>query len=154
MRTPALGHALEGLGAVVGSLAQGGIPAERVALIGFSQGGCLALEYAARHARRYGAVIGLSAAIIGPPGTLRDYPGSLAATPVFLGCSDVDSHIPLRQVQESTRVLRGLGAEVTERIHPGMGHTINDHEIAHARRLVRMAGSDLLPPKSDWICQH
>jgi phospholipase/carboxylesterase len=137
---PALSDALAAIGAVMGSLAQSGVPAERAALIGFSQGGCLALEYAARNARRYGAAIGLSAALIGPPGTPRDYPGSLAATPVFLGCSDVDAHIPLWRVQESTQVLRGLGADVTERIYPGMGHTINDDEIAHARRLLRGIG--------------
>jgi phospholipase/carboxylesterase len=137
---PALSDALAAIGAVMGSLAQSGVPAERAALIGFSQGGCLALEYAARNAQRYGAVIGLSAALIGPPGTPRDYPGSLTATPVFLGCSDVDAHIPLWRVQESTEALRGLGAEVTERIYPGMGHTINDDEIAHARRLLRRIG--------------
>ena len=133
---PALSRALAGLGAVVGSLAQEGVPAERVALIGFSQGGCLALEYAVRNARRYGAVIGLSAALIGPPGTPRDYQGSLTATPVFLGCSDVDGHIPLWRVQESAQVLRALGAEVSERIYPSMGHTINEDEIAHVRRLL------------------
>ena len=80
-----------------------GFAPERVALIGFSQGGCLALEYAARNAQRYGAVAGLSAGLIGPPGTPRDYAGSLAGTPVFLGCSDVDGHIPLARVHEIAR---------------------------------------------------
>jgi predicted esterase len=134
---PALSHGLATVGAVITAVADGGIPAERVVLIGFSQGGCLALEYAARSARRYGGVAGLSAALIGPPGTPRDYGGSLAGTPVFLGCGDVDGHIPLWRVQESTRVLRGLGAEVTERIYPGMGHTINDDEVAHVRRMLQ-----------------
>jgi phospholipase/carboxylesterase len=142
---PALSRALATVGAVVGAIAEGGVPAERVVLLGFSQGGCLALEYAARNARRYGGVAGLSAALIGPPGTPRDYAGSLAGTPMFLGCSDVDGHIPLWRVQESTRVLRALGAEVTERIYPGMGHTINDDEIAQVRRML---GSDPLPPGS------
>ena len=139
---PALSRALATVGAVVVAIAEGGVPAERAVLIGFSQGGCLALEYAARNARRYGGVAGLSAALIGPPGTPRDYAGSLAGTPMFLGCSDVDGHIPLWRVQESTRVLRGLGAEVTERIYPGMGHTINDDEIAHVRKLLE-GGSPL-----------
>ena len=139
---PALSRALATVGAVVGAIAEGGVPAERVVLLGFSQGGCLALEYAARNARRYGGVVGLSAALIGPPGTPRDYAGSLAGTPMFLGCSDVDGHIPLWRVQESTRVLRGLGAEVTERIYPGMGHTINDDEIARVRKLLE-GGSPL-----------
>jgi predicted esterase len=133
---PALSRALAAVAAVVEGIAQAGIPAERVVLMGFSQGGCLALEYAARNARHYGGVAGLSAGLIGPPGSPRDYAGSLAATPVFLGCSDVDGHIPLWRVQESTQVLRGLGAEVTERIYPGMGHTINDDEIAQVRRML------------------
>jgi phospholipase/carboxylesterase len=137
---PSLSRALAAVGAVVDGVGQAGIPPERTVLMGFSQGGCLALEYAARNARRYGGVIGLSAGLIGPPGTPRDYPGALAGTPVFLGCSDVDSHIPLWRVQESANVLRGLGAEVTERIYPGMGHAINDDEIARVRELLRGVG--------------
>lgn len=133
---PALSRGLAAVGAIVDNLARAGLPAELVVLMGFSQGGCLALEYAARNARLYGGVAGLSAALIGPPGTPRDYAGSLAGTPLFLGCSDVDGHIPLWRVQESTRVLGALGAEVTERIYPGMGHTINDDEIAHLRRIL------------------
>ena len=133
---PHLTHALASVGAALAQLARAGFAAERVALIGFSQGGCLALEYAARNAQRYGAVAGLSAGLIGPPGTPRAYPGSLAGTPVFLGCSDIDGHIPLARVHESRDVLGGLGAEVTERIYPGMGHTINEDEIAHVVKLL------------------
>ncbi len=98
---PHLSSALATVGAAFAQLAPAGFPPERVALIGFSQGGCLALEYAARNAKRYGAVAGLSAGLIGPPGTPRDYAGALAGTPVFLGCSDVDGHVPLARVQES-----------------------------------------------------
>lgn len=130
---PALSHALARVGAMVDDVAEQGFAPERIVLLGFSQGGCLALEYAARNAQRYGAVIGLSAGLIGPEGTPRDYAGSLAGTPMFIGCSDVDAHIPLWRVQESTRVLRALGSDVTERIYPGMGHTINDDEIRHVR---------------------
>jgi phospholipase/carboxylesterase len=137
---PALSRSLAAVGAVVEGIAQAGVPAERIALVGFSQGGCLALEHAARNARRYGAVAGLSAGLIGPPGSPRDYPGSLAATPVFLGCSDVDSHIPVWRVHESTQVLRRLGADVTERIYPGMGHTINDDEVREVRKLLAGMG--------------
>jgi phospholipase/carboxylesterase len=126
---PHLGNALATLGATLDHLAQQGFAPERVALIGFSQGGCLALEYAARNAQRYGAVAGLSAGLIGPPGTPRDYPGSLVGTPAFLGCSDVDGHIPLARVHESRDVLSAMGAVVTERIYPGMGHTINRDEV-------------------------
>ena len=118
-------------------LAREGYPPERVALIGFSQGGCLALEYAARNAERYGAVAGLSAGLIGPPGTPRDYKGSLAGTPVFLGCSDVDGHIPLTRVHESRDVLGKLGAEVDERIYPRMGHTVNADEVAAVTALLK-----------------
>jgi predicted esterase len=81
-------------------------------------------------------VIGLSGGLIGPDGTPRDYPGSLAGTPVFLGCSDVDPHIPLARVRETAAVLRRLGGEVTERIYPGMGHLINEDEIGFARGLL------------------
>jgi len=133
---PHLSNALAAVGATLERLAQEGFGAERVALIGFSQGGCLALEYVARNATRYGAVAGLSAGLIGPPGTPRNYAGSLAGTPVFLGCSDVDSHIPLARVHESRDVFQTLGGEVTERIYPGMGHTVNAEEIAHVAKLL------------------
>jgi phospholipase/carboxylesterase len=133
---PALSRALATIGALIDALADEGLPPERAILLGFSQGGCLALEYAARNARRYGAVIGLSAGLIGPEGTPRNYNGSLSGTPVFLGCSDVDSHIPLWRVQESAQVLRALAGEVRERIYPGMGHTINDDEIREVGRLI------------------
>lgn len=126
---PHLGEALATLGAALAHLARQGFKPERVALIGFSQGGCLALEYAARNAQRYGAVAGLSAGLIGPPGTPRDYAGSLAGTPVFLGCSDIDGHIPLARVHESRDVLARMGGAVTERIYPRMGHSINRDEI-------------------------
>jgi predicted esterase len=133
---PWLSSALQVIADVLRSLAAEGFPPERVGLLGFSQGGCLALEFAARHARRYGAVVGLSAGLIGPEGTPRDYVGSLAGTPAFLGCSDIDPHIPLARVRESTRILRQLGAEVQEQIYPCMDHTINDDEIRRVRGLL------------------
>jgi predicted esterase len=133
---PYLSSALRALGAVVTDLERQGVRGERVALVGFSQGGCLSLEFAARHARRYAAIAGLSAGLIGPPGTSRDYPGDLAGTPVFLGCSDTDSHIPLPRVHESADVLRRLGAVVDERIYPGMGHTVTEDEIHAVRAML------------------
>ena len=140
---PALSQALATVDGVLAHLSEHGLPPDRVVLLGFSQGGCLALEYTARHARRYGGAVGLSAGLIGPPGTPRNYAGTLAGTPVFIGCSDVDFHIPLARVHESTEVLRRLGGDVTERIYPGLGHTINDDEIAHVRRiLAAMAAAD------------
>jgi len=136
---PALSQALATVDGVLAHLSEHGLPPDRVVLLGFSQGGCLALEYTARHARRYGGAVGLSAGLIGPPGTPRNYAGTLAGTPVFIGCSDVDFHIPLARVHESTEVLRRLGGDVTERIYPGLGHTINDDEIAHVRRILAAA---------------
>jgi phospholipase/carboxylesterase len=133
---PHLTRALATVGAALARLGEEGFSPERVALIGFSQGGCLTLEYAARNARRYGAVAGLSAGLIGPPGTPRAYPGSLAGTPVFLGCSDIDGHVPLARVHESRDVLGALGAAVTERIYPGMGHAVNADEMAHVAKLL------------------
>lgn len=112
------------------------IPGERLALFGFSQGGCVAVEFAARHARRYGAVIGLSAGLIGPEGTPRDYKGSLDGTPVFLGCGDVDPHIPKRRVDHTAEVLGRMGAVVDKRIYPGMGHRVSADEITVVRALV------------------
>lgn len=117
------------------------IPEERVVLMGFSQGACLALEFAARNARRYGGVVAFSGGLIGPEATPREYPGSLDGTPVFLGCSDVDVHIPVGRVHESAQVMEGLGGEVDERIYPGMGHTVNADEIAWASRLLVSIGT-------------
>ena len=137
---PHLSSALAVVGRLVAEAAAAGVTADRVVLLGFSQGACLAQEYAARHARRYGGLVGLSGGLIGPEGTPRDYSGSLAGTPVFLGCSDVDFHIPKERVLESAEVLRGLGAEVDARLYPGMGHTVNRDEIMAVRALLDRLG--------------
>ena len=134
---PWLSSALEAVGAVVSGLEEAGLDASRIVLLGFSQGACLALEFAARHARRYGGVVALSGGLIGPDSAPRDYAGDFGGTPVFLGCSDVDPHIPAPRVHESADVLERLGADVTKRIYPGMGHTVNDDELAWARDLLR-----------------
>jgi predicted esterase len=133
---PWLTSALRTVERVVGEVEQHGVAAEHLVILGFSQGGCLALEFAARHARRYHAIIGLSAGLIGPPGTPREYAGSLAGTPVFLGCSDIDAHIPLSRVHESADVFRRLEGVVDERIYPGMGHTVNRDEIEAIEALL------------------
>ena len=121
---------------ILGRITAAGIPLERTVLVGFSQGACLVLELAARNARRYGGVAGLSGGLIGPEGTPRDYAGSFEGTPVFLGCSDVDPHIPKRRVDETEAVLTRMGARVTKRIYPGLGHTINDDEIGAVREML------------------
>jgi predicted esterase len=141
LNEPWLSSALDRVEAAVTAVATV-IPEERVVLMGFSQGACLALEFAARNARRYAGVVAFSGGLIGPDGTPRDYPGSLEGTPVLLGCSDVDMHIPVGRVHESAQVLGGLGGEVDERIYPGMGHTINEEEIAWARNLLTSLGAD------------
>ncbi|MGG5890139.1 alpha/beta hydrolase [Falsiroseomonas sp. HC035] len=133
---PFLSSALGMLDGLFEDLSVAGIAPGRVVLLGFSQGACLALEYAARRARRYGGLVGLSGGLIGPDGTARDHAGDLGGTPVLLGCSDVDPHIPLLRVHETARVLRRLGGTVTERIYPGMGHGINDDEVTHIRDLL------------------
>lgn len=126
---PGLSSALGVIARIVAQLADQGIPANRVALMGFSQGACLTSEFAARHARRYAGIAALSGGLIGPPGTARDYPGAFDGTPVFLGCSDVDPHIPVERVRESADVFRRMGAAVDERIYRGMGHTVSQDEI-------------------------
>ena len=113
-----------------------GIDPSRLAVMGFSQGACLAQEFAARHARRYHAVIGLSGGLIGPPDTPRNYAGAFDATPVFLGCSDIDPHIPVERVHESADVFKRMNAVVDERIYPRMGHTVNPDEIDAVRALL------------------
>ncbi len=133
---PYLSAALAALAALVAHVETAGIPAERIVLAGFSQGACLASEFAARNARRYGGLLAFSGGLIGPEGTPRDYQGSLAGTPAFLGCSDVDAHIPKGRVLESEAVLSALGAAVTAKLYPGMGHTINQDEIDHARAIL------------------
>ncbi|MDZ7748697.1 MAG: dienelactone hydrolase family protein [Halofilum sp. (in: g-proteobacteria)] len=133
---PWLSSALGRITTLVAEIEAAGIPAERTALVGFSQGACLATELAARNARRWGAVAALSGGLIGPPGTVFEYPGSLDGTPVLLGCSDVDAHIPLARVHETAAALRALNAEVDERIYPDMGHTVNDDEIERLRAML------------------
>ena len=142
LNQPGLNSGLAVVEAALDHLAGAGLAARRVMLLGFSQGACLALEFAARNARRYGALGGWSGGLIGPIGTPRDYPGSLDGTPVFLACSDVDPHIPLARVEETTSVLERLGGSVDRRIYPGMGHLVNEDEIGAASALLDAIGSD------------
>jgi len=117
---------------------EAGIPDERTILLGFSQGACLVLEYAARHARRLGGVAGLSGGLIGPDGTPRSYEGSLAGTPVFLGCSIHDPHIPEARVRLTEQVMASLGAVVTMRLYPEPGHSVNEDEVGHVREMLQV----------------
>ncbi len=139
---PYLSSALRLVQSALGRAEAAGVPTARVVLLGFSQGACLTVEFAARHAQHYGAVVGLSGGLIGPEGMPRDYEGSFEGTPAFLGSSDVDPHVPKRRVDETEAVFTRLGARVTKRIYPGMGHTINADEIAYVRSLL-----DAIPPR-------
>lgn len=138
---PGLSSGLWVLDRLVTDLVERGIARDRIVLLGFSQGACLSGEFAARHAGRYGGVILFSGGLIGPQGTIWNYGGSFKDTPVFLGCSDIDPHIPKARVEESAAVFERMGAKVTARIYPGMGHTVNEDEIVFARTIVeRVAG--------------
>jgi len=132
---PYLSAALETVTRVVERV-EARVPAARLVLLGFSQGACVALEWAARNARRYGAVFCLSGGLIGPDGTPRDYPGSFEGTPVFLGCSDVDPYIPMPRVVDAGEVMKRMGADVTVRFYPGMGHMVGIEELETIRELT------------------
>ena len=132
---PYLGAALEMVTSLVERV-EADVPRRRIVLLGFSQGACLTLEWSARNAGRFGGVVGLSGGLIGPDDSPRDYPGSFDGTPVFLGCSDIDPHIPMRRVVEAGEVLKAMGAEVTVRFYPGMAHTVSIEELATIRALI------------------
>ncbi|MGH7572827.1 MAG: alpha/beta hydrolase [Gemmatimonadota bacterium] len=133
---PWLSSALDVIRRLLDRLAEAGIPSDRTLLLGFSQGACLGLEFAARNATRYGGVAGLAGGLIGAPETPRDYPGSLEGTAVFLGCGDRDPYVPLERLEETAEVMARLGADVTRRVYPGMGHLVNEDELEHVRRMA------------------
>lgn len=136
---PHLSSALAVVDRVMTVLHEAGIPPEKTFIAGFSQGACLAVEYAARHPRRYGGVFGFSGGLIGPLNMVFEYAGRLDATPVFLGCSDVDNHIPRERVETTAEVLSAMGAIVDVRLYQNMGHTINEDEIAAANAIIHKA---------------
>jgi predicted esterase len=133
---PYLTSALNTIDGLVKTLNENGFPNEQIMILGFSQGACLAVEYPARNGGRFGGIAALSGGLIGPPGTKWEFGTDLAETPVFIGCSDVDFHIPLERVKESTAALTSMGARVDERIYPGMGHTVNEDEIAAVKAMM------------------
>lgn len=133
---PKLSSALSRLDSLVDEIRNTGIAPEHIVFLGFSQGACLSLEYAARHPQRFGGVIGFSGGLIGAEGELTGYEGSLNDTPVFIGCSDADAHIPIERVHESAAILSDMGADVDKRIYPGMGHTINTDEVQAAQGIL------------------
>jgi predicted esterase len=133
---PGISSGIEAISTLVDQITASGLPYDRLLIGGFSQGACLALEYVARNAQRFGGVIGYSGGLIGPDGSSRDYSGSLDGTPIFLGCSDIDFHIPKERVELTAEVLGKMQGAVTMRLYPGMGHTINQDELNQGRSLV------------------
>lgn len=126
---PGIGSAMTVIKSLVMECELQAVPREKIFILGFSQGACLALEFAARYPARYGGVFGLSGGLIGPPGTTWESEASLERTPVYIGCSDVDPHIPRSRVEESAEALERLGGAVDMRLYPGMGHTISGEEV-------------------------
>ena len=133
---PHLSAALTKIGEIIKQVEAHGIPTEKIFIGGFSQGACLASEYVIRNPKRYAGLLVFSGGYIGPLNTQRQPGGDLHGTPVFIGCSDVDPHIPLQRVHETTVLLKAMGADVTEKIYPQMGHTIMDDEIELARSVI------------------
>jgi phospholipase/carboxylesterase len=133
---PHLSNALAEVGRAVTGAEASGVARHRIVLLGFSQGACLATEFMIRNAARFGGLIAFSGGAIGPPGTRWDESGRFDGTPMFFGCSDVDAHVPETRVRESAAVCERMGASVTTKIYPGMGHLVNDDEIAHAREVL------------------
>lgn len=133
---PWLTESLAKVGETVNGALRRGIARENIVIAGFSQGACLASEFVARNAARYGGLIAFTGGLIGPPATEFRYPGSLAGTHAFFGAGDPDPHVPWARVQESAKVLADMGAEVTLKRYPGMPHTIAREEIAEATKLI------------------
>lgn len=133
---PYLSFALTKIDEIVKQVETSGIPAEKIFIGGFSQGACLASEYVIRNPKRYAGLLVFSGGYIGPLNIQRQLKGDLVGTPVFIGCSNVDPHIPLQRVHETTALLKAMGADVVEKIYPQMEHTIIDDELELARSII------------------
>ena len=133
---PWLSSAIDLLKDVVSDLEQAGVVSEDIYLLGFSQGACLTLEYSARHARRYGGIVAFTGGLIGDKLITSNYSGDFANTPIFIGSSNPDPHVPVDRVEQSVEELKKLNAKVSYRIYNGMGHTINEDEIRMANAHV------------------
>ncbi|MCC5907553.1 MAG: dienelactone hydrolase family protein [Balneolaceae bacterium] len=133
---PGLSSGLQAIFDIIENLESGGIPKGKIILLGFSQGACLASEFVARHPARYGGVVALSGGLIGDSVDADNYSGSLDGTPYFVGCSDIDPHIPVERVHESADVFEKMKADVTKKIYPGMGHTVIADEIEEVNKII------------------
>jgi phospholipase/carboxylesterase len=133
---PGLNSGLQAISNLIVQIEKEGISKENIFLLGFSQGACLATEFVARHPGKYAGVIGLSGGLIGDNIDPSVYSGDLEGTPVFLGCSDIDPHIPKERVDETESVFEKLGGNVTKKIYQGMGHLVNKEEILEIQRVL------------------
>ena len=133
---PWLSSALDLIHIIEAGLIKRGIKKEKIYFLGFSQGACLTLEYIARNAEQYGGIVAFTGGLIGDKIYSENYKGKFSNTPVFIGTSNPDFHVPVERVRETTIILRNMGADVTEKIYPNMGHTINQDEINYANRLI------------------
>jgi phospholipase/carboxylesterase len=140
---PWLSSALENVHAVMDEVVKAGVKKEHIYFAGFSQGACLMLEYLARHADGYGGAAAFTGGLIGEKPDLAAYKGNFDGMPVYIGTSDPDPHVPVERVKLTKEVLEKMGAKVTEKIYPGMGHTITKEEIDEANKTIfrRTAGS-------------
>lgn len=137
---PWLSSAIQMLDELVGQLLEKGKKREQIVIAGFSQGACLATEFASRNAARYGGVIAFSGGLIGSEIKPDTYGGDFDKTPVFLGCSDVDFHIPESRVHETAALMENMGADVQTQIYPGMPHTVNQDELLKAQAILDKVG--------------
>ena len=133
---PGLNSGLQAIYDLVEKAASEGIEKKNIIILGFSQGACLASEFVARHPDFYGGLIALSGGLIGDRVSKENYSGDLNKTPVFLGCSDIDPHIPKERVNESEEILTNLGARVTKKLYPRMGHLVNEDEITEINKMI------------------
>jgi len=134
---PFLTYSLDVCKNILQQWADQGVPTDKMVLMGFSQGACLAAEFAFRHPKRYGGILILTGGLIGPEATNRPIKGTFSGTPVFLGSSDVDGWVPVERVHESEAMFIKMGAKTDKRIYEGMDHIVNDDEINAARSMIQ-----------------
>jgi phospholipase/carboxylesterase len=133
---PWLSSALNLLKELLNELNAKEIPSENIFFLGFSQGACLTLEFVTRNANRYGGIVAFTGGLVGDKIYNQNYKGDFQNTPVFIGTSNPDPHVPIERVYATTNILKNMNADVTEKIYNDMGHTINQDEIEQANKLV------------------
>ncbi len=133
---PWLSSAIETVDAAFKKAVAAGITPENIYFFGFSQGACLTLEYTARHAQKFGGIAAVIGGVIGQKINRENYKGDFAQTPVFIGTSDPDLHVPVERVYASANILKDMNADVTEKVYSHMGHTINRDEVNMINQLI------------------